>query len=949
MSKYIIFIFLFLFWAKTRCQTNLQLISPEYNTFFTEVNNELWIASAGMGYNRYRGIDTKHYWLNDSISGLQGTYIQSRIFQDESGLLWTTTFEYLCYFDPRMDKFFCQKIVFKQDTIADSYHIISYNKIDKNLILRAKGQLLNYNTEKKKVVSTIGETIANYYEVWGDTIAGAPWMNGEGWEMWTKKNNVWNKKWYRLNDCELLSGRKVIKVLHTAGKVWLLTDDGLILFNMADPRKSILYKYDDFDKNIISDGLVSDSILWLSSRKAGVVIFNINKLLFQAKKRIERERVDNMFQDEYGRMWFSQTPMGAEVHDIHRLIPEYQHPELNGHWTSSSSAHGLDIMIDQENGLLIYNNGSKEFIRTKTKYLPLSTIHCAEILDTQRILVCDRFECITLDVHSKQIKKVALKGIRQLQNIKVNGDDLYVVADNNLSIFNTNNFKSINASRFDKYQGAFQLPCEFRENNMVFNISSSQILIYQDEKDTVINIGSFIQSVKFDVQKQQYFIGANDGLYTMDQYFKVTNVTRSNPLLSNQTVYDINMDDKWVYFSTKNRICRTRKESTKIEISDKLTFDFPPTFIVKDHTILVGSDISIEMTKDQWFDGQNSLSLRLDYLKVNDLKSDRFILANLNHMQNGLTWRYYINDTHHPEDNKIFFRLTPSIDTLWKSITNGDEIVFNNLSPGKYQLEIQGLKANGSYTAISLQPFTIHPPWYKTLWFGLLVGLGIFILMYKLYHYRIEKIKKQYLIQKEISDLERSALQAQMNPHFIFNCLNSIQNFIMKNDKMEAMEYLHRFAKLIRQNLNASTGNTLSLDEEISMLDNYLSLEQMRFNHRFDYEIKVSDLIEPTDIQIPPLLIQPFVENAIIHGVAETSYQGKISIQIDKNQDVLHVIIQDNGPGISDHAQHKHHKSLGMSITQKRLQHINDHTDDNYSIFSKSDEKGTEIKITVKI
>lgn len=210
-------------------------------------------------------------------------------------------------------------------------------------------------------------------------------------------------------------------------------------------------------------------------------------------------------------------------------------------------------------------------------------------------------------------------------------------------------------------------------------------------------------------------------------------------------------------------------------------------------------------------------------------------------------------------------------------------------------------------------------------------------------------MQKENKIQKELIALERSALQAQMNPHFIFNCLNSIQNYIMRNDKDMAMDYLGRFATLIRQYLNTSTRDLVTLDDEISMLTNYLHLEQMRFNQSFEYHFQVDKNIDPTEITLPPLLIQPFVENAILHGMTSITNGGQINIGISKKENQLQITIKDNGKGFDKNKNTGMRKSLGIAITQKRLQYINDHAEGNYAISTRSDESGTEINITVKL
>ena len=185
-----------------------------------------------------------------------------------------------------------------------------------------------------------------------------------------------------------------------------------------------------------------------------------------------------------------------------------------------------------------------------------------------------------------------------------------------------------------------------------------------------------------------------------------------------------------------------------------------------------------------------------------------------------------------------------------------------------------------------------------------------------------------------------------MNPHFIFNCLNSIQSFIIDNQKDKAMDYLSRFAKLIRQNLNASIDETVALDIEISMLTNYLELERMRFDYSFNYSIDLSNIVSPEEISVPPMMIQPYVENAIIHGMKRKNGDGMIQITFAKNDNQIHIHIKDNGDGMK-YKRDRIHRSLGMSITERRLVHLAKQTGVDHEV-KISQNEGTEILLSLK-
>lgn len=172
-------------------------------------------------------------------------------------------------------------------------------------------------------------------------------------------------------------------------------------------------------------------------------------------------------------------------------------------------------------------------------------------------------------------------------------------------------------------------------------------------------------------------------------------------------------------------------------------------------------------------------------------------------------------------------------------------------------------------------------------------------------------------------ELEMQALRAQMNPHFIFNSLNSIHNFIQINDKINASDYLLRFSKLIRLILENSARTSISLADELAALKLYIELEALRFSNRFHWEIMVSEDIDIQSVKIPPLIIQPFIENAIKHGLMPLTSEGKLSIYLSQEEETLRVVISDNGIGRKHAAmlnsQNHNHHSMGIGITQDRI------------------------------
>jgi tetratricopeptide (TPR) repeat protein len=188
------------------------------------------------------------------------------------------------------------------------------------------------------------------------------------------------------------------------------------------------------------------------------------------------------------------------------------------------------------------------------------------------------------------------------------------------------------------------------------------------------------------------------------------------------------------------------------------------------------------------------------------------------------------------------------------------------------------------------------------------------------------KKQKQIEFEKNMLEFEQQALRAQMNPHFIFNAINSIQKYILKKNQQEAYDYLAKFAKLIRIVLNNSQEKVLMLEQELEMIKLYVELEQLRFNNKFEFNLNVN--ANAYEVPVPAMLIQPYVENAIWHGLMnlEGSQKGILSIEITQDEGVLKIVIEDNGIGREKAKQYKRedrHRSVGMALTEKRLVMMN--------------------------
>nr|WP_068892653.1 histidine kinase [Pedobacter panaciterrae] len=277
------------------------------------------------------------------------------------------------------------------------------------------------------------------------------------------------------------------------------------------------------------------------------------------------------------------------------------------------------------------------------------------------------------------------------------------------------------------------------------------------------------------------------------------------------------------------------------------------------------------------------------------------------------------------DKRKIIYRYKFKDESKWNYLGNKAELSLRHLAPGDYTLLIEAGDNMENWQSKGLVVKVYLPaPFYKTQWFlFLMFGLIILGIVYVYrYLFNQHKIEEQY--RRKLKDAEMQALRSQMNPHFMFNTLNSINSFVIEHKTEEASEYLTTFSKLMRSILDNSKHTSISLDKEIDTLKLYLNLEAARLEHCFDYTIKFNKDIQPESLRVPPLILQPFAENAIWHGLRNKEGKGILEILIEQSDDnVLHIIIKDNGIGRvaagSFLSSQFKHKSYGVDITSSRL------------------------------
>ncbi|PCH97691.1 MAG: hypothetical protein COB85_02495 [Bacteroidetes bacterium] len=337
----------------------------------------------------------------------------------------------------------------------------------------------------------------------------------------------------------------------------------------------------------------------------------------------------------------------------------------------------------------------------------------------------------------------------------------------------------------------------------------------------------------------------------------------------------------------------------------------------------------------------------------------------LKYNQNHLT--FYFTGISHSNPDKVDYKfILEGFDKTWSPISKSSSATYSNIPAGDYTFKVIAKNKHNNWNEVpATLRFAISPPFWMTWWFYLTASIATILISVLIYRSRMRVIKRKMLTKRVIQKskmliLEQKALNASMNRHFIFNALNSIQYYINKEDKRSANNYLTNFAKLIRKNLDDAQSNLISLSDELERLELYLSLENMRFKNKFDYEINVDKNLDPASIKIPSMLLQPFVENSIWHGILPMERKGNVSINIIKGEnDELKLQIEDNGIGVDTSirkkaSQRKDHTSRGTRITRSRIELMRKISKKKINISGPEETKdeqnvttGTKVEITL--
>lgn len=415
-------------------------------------------------------------------------------------------------------------------------------------------------------------------------------------------------------------------------------------------------------------------------------------------------------------------------------------------------------------------------------------------------------------------------------------------------------------------------------------------------------------------------------------------------------------------------ILGTNRGLTVITPEGKFYFDSEQGFLhknitsyIKDGNLLyIGTNSGLYILDVNYFQKkQQNLKVSLSKILVNGIEVPSDIkqlshsrILNLSSNENSLQISFNVFGAKFPNKLDFKYRLKPT--ESWNDV-KGLRLDLHYLESGLYPIDLQIIDYDtGNKLVYPLLYLAIDKPFYLSIWFFVGCGMLILIISFLYYRFRIMKYKrekdineKKLLYQKRLAEVKLLAVRSQMNSHFIFNVLSSIQYFIVTDLKDEAFTYLGKFANLIRRTLNVSTKERITLKEEIDYLKDYVEIENMRLDGRVTFEVEIKDAINLNAVEVPPMLLQPFIENSLVHAFPKSIEHPRITITVFKQAENLVIVMKDNGIGSLSKENKKHkYESKGMSIVRERMSLIQEYLEED--LIMEVGEKGTTVTLLLK-
>ncbi len=707
---------------------------------------------------------------------------------------------------------------------------------------------------------------------------------------------------------------------------------------------------------------VSDSSFAISTSQT-TYLFNINQKKF-VDSFLTNKTVNRCFKDNEGNLWFATIAHGlyrlsSTQFKIYNLedgnMPVYALNRSNNNLfigTSKMLLWNLDLKTNKLKKLKLgieYNIGKVSTIQTDKKNLFIGSDNGV------------------FKVTNNNIKDFYPR--TSIKSMLLHNDSLLVICDRIVYDASLNNLNQPDTI----WRGRVTTACEFKGKYYIGTLGS--LIVMKRSKHAsqdIINLGdsSFFLKDKIvatvPVSEDLWIATGNNGLVCLRDNKVIHHLTTNDGLTSN-LCRCLSTSGKFLWVGTEKGICRIDLsvypfKIIRITAAEGLDCEVINCIYAGKDSVFAGTPFGVTFFRPSKI--QNNSICELKLIDIQSKNRDWYynrdsidLLSDDNFLQFQYAGISYISSG----DITYYYQLI-GLDSSWQS-TKQNSIDFESLAGGSYTFNIYAVNKYGIKSKTISIAFVKEKMLWQLWWFKTMVALVIVFLISLIVQQRIKAINKsaneKILREKKIHELEQMALRAQMNPHFIFNSLNSLQQYLFAGNALEANHFISEFSSLIRQTLVISEKKFISLDEEVKYLETYLNIEQTKYEKAFDYTISIDEAIQTNNLLIPPLILQPYIENSIRHGILNLQdRKGLIQINFTVEGNSLKCIIEDNGVGrkmslILKNTSRIIHQSKGMELVKKRIDGLNNIYHANILVLiedlNKDNETGTRVIIKLPL
>ncbi len=782
-------------------------------------------------------------------------------------------------------------------------------------------------------------------------------------------------------------------------KIFIGTSNGLCLLDVNDEHieridLNALTNYKSKKIDISKIIAFDEDEIMISTYTDGLYIYNYEKKTathiskFNRRNAISDNYVFDVFKDINGSVWIATF---AGLNRFENNLANFSTVSLfeNGYILSINYFLEMDentFLIGTESGIKVFdiNDQSikdfKTYFNSKEDYFDTFYVYCFYLDKEGRLWVGTRNDGLFIyDIKSDKVINVAEEyDIPNLTHAVVRGIECdsygnYWIATNiGLCRIDMKNkeYTFYNYEKKNKkslpYDDLFDL---MLVDDALYVTSGDGLAIYSYETDdftryyipdTLIKGDVVNNNALFDIVdggNGRYYIGSySSGMLAFNPETRTFKTSKINENLGIMVYAIIPDENGFLWASTSKGIIKYSLSTKTMTIYDKRDGLQGNEFVP--NAFLRSSNGTL------FFGGYSGFN----YFKPKDIqleKKDPKVIVTKLQTHTGKNYRYLnhgdtIHLTYKDNSFEVYFAtlnllrnnmvkyscMLDNYDNEWTSYNSAHRYVdYNKLRPGTYVFKLKAANEVNKWTEDAVElTIIIHPAWYQKAVFKIAVILLFAIIVFVIFRHRSkivlqkrEQRRKINELEMQMAQLKQKTLQLQMNPHVIFNTLNSIQQYIIDHDIDKAVSYLSSFSKLMRRILNNSNERFVPLSDEMEAVSLYLELESMRLGNRFNYEITIDSELDAKNIEIAPLIIQPFVENAIIHGLVPKKENCFLKIALSKvGEGKMLCVIEDNGVGrkYSEKIKQKNgaHKSYGMSITRRRLEMLSRISNDDFSV-----------------